>query len=90
MTDTPQTIFIVDDDEAVRDSLQLLLRSVGLPTELYDSGQHFLNSYDPERPGCLILDVRVPGMSGLDLAQALRECQVLDMLLEGHINNIYV
>ena len=68
-----QTVFIVDDDEAVRDSLRLLLRSVGLNAETYKSALTFLDAFDAQRSGCLILDVRMPGMSGLELAKALRE-----------------
>jgi FixJ family two-component response regulator len=74
MTDTNhQTVFLVDDDEAVRDSLRFLLRSVGLASEAYDTAQAFLAAFDAGRSGCLVLDVRMPGMNGLDLAQALRD-----------------
>lgn len=65
--------FVVDDDEAVRDSLGMLLRSIGLEVRTFASAQEFLNSHDPAQPGCLILDVRMPGMSGLDLQQRLNE-----------------
>lgn len=67
------TVFIVDDDEAVRDSLRWLMKSVGLAAETYPSAQAFLDSYDPQRPGCLVLDIRMPGMSGLDLQELLPE-----------------
>ena len=70
---TNQTIFIVDDDEAVRDSLNLLLQSVGLKTKTFESAPAFLDNFDAQCSGCLILDVRMPGMSGLDLAKSLRE-----------------
>lgn len=66
-------VFIVDDDAAVRDSLGLLLRSVGLRHESYSSASHFLETYDPARPGCLVLDVRMPGMSGLELQEELQK-----------------
>lgn len=59
------TVFIVDDDEEVRDSLKLLIESVGLETETFDSAETYLKSFDPNRAGCLILDVRMKGMSGL-------------------------
>jgi FixJ family two-component response regulator len=65
------TVFVVDDDPAVRDSLALLLRSVGLNGEAFASAQDFLEAHDAERPGCLVLDVRMPGMSGLELQQQL-------------------
>jgi len=67
------TVFIVDDDAAVRDSLGLLLRSVGLASEAFASADGFLASFDPARPGCLVLDVRMPGMSGLELQARLHE-----------------
>jgi two-component system response regulator FixJ len=67
------TVFVVDDDEAVRQSVELLVRSVGLTVESYPSAQSFLESYDPTRCGCLLLDLRMPGMSGLELQRALKE-----------------
>lgn len=67
------TIFIVDDDSAVRDALKLLLRSVGQAVETYGSAQEFLDAYGEDRPGCLVLDIRMPGMSGLELQQKLNE-----------------
>jgi two-component system, LuxR family, response regulator FixJ len=67
------TIFIVDDDSAVRDALKLLLRSVGQAVETYGSAPEFLDTYSPDRPGCLVLDIRMPGMSGLELQQKLNE-----------------
>ena len=65
------TVFIVDDDEEVRDSLKLLIESVGLETETFDSAETYLKSFDPSRAGCLILDVRMKGMSGLSLQEHL-------------------
>ena len=67
------TIFIVDDDAAVRDALKLLLRSVGQAVETFGSAQEFLDAYSEDRPGCLVLDIRMPGMSGLELQQRLNE-----------------
>jgi len=67
------TAFVVDDDAAVRDSLRLLLRSIGLSAETYSSATEFLQAYDAARPGCLVLDVRMPGMSGLELQEKLEE-----------------
>ena len=66
-------VFVVDDDSAVRDSLGLLLRSVGLKGEAYSLANEFLEAYDATRPGCLVLDVRMPGMSGLELQQELEK-----------------
>jgi FixJ family two-component response regulator len=71
MNDTPPIVHVVDDESAVRISLKRLLRSVGLETRTYHSAQEFLRSQRPEAPECLILDVRLPGLSGLDLQQEL-------------------
>ncbi|MFO7324193.1 MAG: response regulator transcription factor [Pseudomonadota bacterium] len=67
----PETVFVVDDDAGVRSSIRLLLKSVGIPATPMASAQEFLASYDPEQPGCLVLDIRMPGMSGLELQQQL-------------------
>jgi two-component system response regulator FixJ len=67
------TIFVVDDDAAVRDALKLLLRSVGHAVETFGSAQEFLDAYGEDRAGCLVLDIRMPGMSGLELQQKLNE-----------------
>jgi len=71
MTESEPIIFIVDDDEAVRDSLGLLMKSVALTSRLFASAGDFLAEYDPDCPGCLILDIRMPGMSGIELQQQL-------------------
>jgi FixJ family two-component response regulator len=63
----------VDADAAVRDALKLLLRSVGQAVETFGSAQEFLDAYSEDRPGCLVLDIRMPGMSGLELQQKLNE-----------------
>ena len=68
-----QTVFVVDDDEGVRDGLSLLLETVGQPCELYESGHEFLDAYDQDRRGCLVLDIRMPRMTGLDLQAKLIE-----------------
>jgi two-component system, LuxR family, response regulator FixJ len=67
------SVFIVDDDTAVRDALKFLLRSVGHPVETFASAQDFLDAYRDDRPGCLVLDIRMPGMSGLELQEKLVE-----------------
>ncbi len=68
----PPTVFVVDDDAAVRESLSLLIRSMSLAVEAFDSAPAFLEACDPARPGCLVLDIRMPGMSGIDLQEHLR------------------
>ena len=66
-------VYVVDDDEAVRDSLTLLLKAVGLTGKAFASAPEFLENYDPEQHGCLVADIRMPGMSGLDLQAELNE-----------------
>ena len=65
------TVFVVDDDEGVRNSLRFLLKSLGLACQALSSAKEFLDTYKPEQPGCLVLDVRMPGMSGIELQQRL-------------------
>lgn len=66
-----QTIFVVDDEPDVRAALSMLIKSVGLKPEIYKTPQAYLDAYDPEREGCLVLDMRMPGMSGLELQEKL-------------------
>jgi FixJ family two-component response regulator len=65
------SVFVVDDDPAVRDSLRWLVESTGLKVETFRSAPEFLAHFDPERPGCLVLDLRMPTMSGLELQAEL-------------------
>jgi two-component system, LuxR family, response regulator FixJ len=71
MKECAPVVFIVDDDEAVRSSLRLLLKSVGLVPSALGSAREFLDKYDPAQHGCLVLDVRMPEMSGLELQEQL-------------------
>lgn len=66
-------VYIVDDDRGVRDSLSLLLKSVGLENETYESAADFLAAYRPDRVSCLVADIRMPGISGLELQRELKE-----------------
>jgi RNA polymerase sigma factor (sigma-70 family) len=75
-TERPPTVIIVDDDPSFRDSLQFLLGSVGLESRVFSSARDFLDAADPEAPGCLLLDVRMPGMSGLDLQRELADAKI--------------
>jgi FixJ family two-component response regulator len=86
MKEKPATVFVVDDDDAVRTSLRLLLKSVGLPVETYGSAQEFLDAFDADRAGCLVLDIRMPGMSGLELQQKLNEIHAIVpiVFITGH------
>jgi RNA polymerase sigma factor (sigma-70 family) len=80
------TIFVVDDDEGVRNSLRFLLKSVGLSAVTLASATEFLNTYQPDQPGCLVLDVRMPAMSGLELQQQLnlRGAIIPVIFITGH------
>jgi len=80
------TIFVVDDDEGVRNSLRFLLKSVGLTTRALGSATEFLDVYQPGQPGCLVLDVRMPGMSGLELQEQLnlRGATIPVIFITGH------
>src|SRR5258705_7398042 len=68
---TGPVIFVVDDDKSVRDSLRRLLTSVGLSVEVFPTAQAFLSRPRTDAPGCVVLDVRLPGLSGLDLQREL-------------------
>jgi FixJ family two-component response regulator len=69
-------VFVIDDDAAMRDSLESLIRSVGLEVHLFSSAREFLQSERPDAPGCLVLDVRLPGESGLDLQHELARSNI--------------
>jgi FixJ family two-component response regulator len=73
--DTP-TVFVVDDDAAVRASIQGLLKSAGLRSESFGTAQDFLSSKRPDGPSCLVLDVRLPGVNGLDFQQELADAGI--------------
>ncbi len=82
------TVFIVDDDDAVRRFLSGLVQSIDLRVEVHSTAQGFLDAYEPGCPGCLLLDVRMPGMSGLELQRELAG-QSIDLpviILTGHGN----
>ena len=86
MPDAKPTVLVIDDDPDLRASVGRLLRSVGLETQLFASISDFLKSDPPDGPTCLVLDVRLPGQSGLDfqreLAAANRELQII--FITGH------
>ncbi len=81
-----ETVFVVDDDQAMRSSLQWLIESMGMRVETYASAHDFLDAYYPGRAGCLLLDVRMPGMSGLELQAYLarREHRIPLIIITGH------
>lgn len=80
------TVFVVDDDQAVRDSLCWLIEAAGLNVKACESATEFLAQYDPQWPGCLVLDIRLPGMSGLELQRELiqRQINVPIIIITGH------
>ncbi len=84
--DTLGVVYVVDDDEAVRDSLQWLLEASSYRVETYDSAEAFLAGFDPQAIACLILDVRMPGMSGLELQDELlaRRLALPIIFITGH------
>lgn len=90
MNETALTVFVVDDDAAVRKSLSRLLRSARLNPVTFSSPQEFLEKYDPNTPGCLVLDVAMPGLDGMQLQQALiakgREIPIIFLTGHGEIS----
>ena len=86
MKDSQPTVFIVDDDAGVRSSIRILLKSIGQNAVPFPSAQEFLQSYRIEQPGCLVLDIRMPGMSGLELQLELnkRGAVIPVIFITGH------
>jgi FixJ family two-component response regulator len=86
MTEADAIVFVVDDDESVRQSLKNLIGSVGLKVQAFASAQEFLRSKLTDVPGCLVLDVRLPGLSGLDLQKRMVEAgmEMPIIFITGH------
>ncbi len=83
----PKTlVYLVDDDYSVRDSLSMLIESTGQAVKCFESAEEFLNGFDPEQAGCLILDVRMPRMTGLELQEELarRDFSIPIIFISGH------
>jgi FixJ family two-component response regulator len=76
MSKPESIVYVVDDDESVREAIQSLIRSVGLHVEAFASAQDFLRSKRPDVPGCLVLDIRLPGFSGLQLQRKLADADI--------------
>lgn len=85
-TESVSTVFVVDDDQSLREALEWLLESIDLPVETYASANEYLEAHDPDRPGCLVLDIRMPGMSGLELQSKLseRKSAIPIIVITGH------
>lgn len=86
MSTEEATIFIIDDDAAVRDSLAVLLSTTGLKVETYGSGEAFLDAWNPMQTGCILLDIRMPGISGLELLERLNASKnhIPVVIITGH------
>jgi FixJ family two-component response regulator len=86
MNMTNTTVFIVDDDAAVRDSLSLMIEQENIAVQAFDSAETFLAAYQPECPGCAIVDIQMPGMDGIELHEALLKRNILlpIIFLTGH------
>ncbi len=86
MTEADATVFVVDDDEGMRQSLKNLIGSVGLQVKAFASAQEFLRSKLIDVPGCLVLDVRLPGLSGLDLQKRMADAgmEIPIIFITGH------
>lgn len=80
------TVYIVDDDRNVRQAMEMLMRSVGHRHELYSSADDFLETHSDDRAGCLVLDIRMPGLGGLELQQKLNDigCTLPIIFITGH------
>jgi two-component system response regulator FixJ len=86
MKEKSSTVFVVDDDSGVRSSIRMLLKSIGITAISMASAQEFLQAFDPSQPGCLVLDIRMPGMSGMELQQqlSLRGAIIPVIFITGH------
>jgi len=86
MKEPDPIVFVIDDEALIRDGLRSLIRSIGLRAETFSSAQEFLAAKRPDAPACLVLDVRMPGLSGLDLQRNLRDAQIYIpiIFLTGH------
>ena len=81
-----EMVFVIDDDESIREALKSLISSVGLQVATFASAREFLQSRTPDVPGCLVLDVRLPGLSGLDLQRELARANIATpiIFITGH------
>jgi len=79
-------VHVIDDDAGVRRSLRLVMESASLAVRVYESGEEFLDAVDPRQPGCMVLDLRMPGMSGIEVLQKLRAAnnEIPAIIVSGH------
>lgn len=82
----PSTVFVVDDDPGIQDSLRMMIEGEGYNVELFPNAEEFLDRFDPEKSGCLLLDIRMPGIGGLELQRRLaeRNYRIPTIILTGH------
>src|SRR5438309_11416033 len=83
MSNVAPVVFVVDDDPSVRRAIQRLVESIGFQVELFASAQEFLRSKRPDAPSCLVLDIRLPGISGLDVQRQLAQANL-------HLPSIFI
>ena len=86
MTSKPETVYVIDDEQDVRDALRMLLKSIGLVVETFASAVDFLGQYQVEWPGCIVVDIRMPGMSGIELQEKLNAmgAPIPVIIISGH------
>lgn len=86
MTSKAETVYVIDDEQDVRDALQMLLKSIGLTVETFPSAGAFLDQYQMEWPGCILVDIRMPGMSGIELQKKLNAmgAPIPVIVISGH------
>jgi len=86
MTSKAETVYIIDDEQDVRDALQMLLKSIGLTVETFPSAIDFIDQYQMEWPGCILVDIRMPGMSGIELQKKLNAmgAPIPVIVISGH------
>ncbi len=86
MSSKPETVYVIDDEQDVRDALQMLLKSIGLTVETFSSAIKFLDQYQLDWPGCIVVDIRMPGMSGIELQEKLNTlgAPIPLIIISGH------
>jgi FixJ family two-component response regulator len=86
MTSKPETVYVIDDEQDVREALRMLLKSIGLVVETFASAVDFLGQYQVDWPGCIVVDIRMPGMSGIELQEKLNAmgAPIPVIIISGH------
>jgi two-component system, LuxR family, response regulator FixJ len=86
MNNKPVTVYVIDDEQDVRDALRMLLKSIGLEVETFGSATEFIEQYQVDWPGCIVVDIRMPGMSGIELQEKLNTmgAPIPVIIISGH------